>query len=130
VLLARWARYLDKRHREVAEDHRRIEADRLALEEASRGSAKAEALANESEGAARQEAPQPEYVPTAFQERLLRAVKEKALTASNLERKLRVGRRQLYRDGINPLKRVGRLANNRRLGGYYDPTSPPSPRKN
>jgi hypothetical protein len=34
VLLARWARYLDKRHREVDADHRRIEPARLALEEA------------------------------------------------------------------------------------------------
>jgi hypothetical protein len=67
----------------------------------------------------------PPFYPTPFQERLLRAVRGKALTAKRLEDILRVDRKQLYCGGINPLKAVGRIENNRRLGGYYDPTAPP-----
>ena len=49
----------------------------------------------------------------------------KKLSSTYLEAILRVDHKQLYRDGINPLKAVGRIENNRRLGGYYDPTAPP-----
>jgi hypothetical protein len=52
-------------------------------------------------------------------------VRRKALKADRLEAILRVDRRQLYRDVIKPLMAVGRLKNDRRLGGYYDPTAPP-----
>jgi hypothetical protein len=67
----------------------------------------------------------PPYSPTGFQKRLLRAVHEEAHTADQLEGALGVSRKQLYRDGIKPLRAVGRLKNDRRQGGYYDPTAPP-----
>jgi hypothetical protein len=67
----------------------------------------------------------PPFSPTGFQERLLRALSGKALTADLLEKALLVDRKQLYRDGIKPLRDAGRIKNNRRLGGYYDPTAPP-----
>jgi hypothetical protein len=62
---------------------------------------------------------------TKFQERLLLAVREKPLTANNLEKRLKVDRKRMYKDGINPLKALDRLANSRSLGGYYDTLHPP-----
>jgi hypothetical protein len=67
----------------------------------------------------------PPFCPTGFQERLLRALSGKALTADRLQAVLRVDRKQLYRDGIDKLRAVGRIENDRGLGGYYDPTAPP-----
>jgi hypothetical protein len=67
----------------------------------------------------------PPFSPTRLQERLLLAVRGKALKASRLEKVLHVDHSQLYRDGINPLKAAGRIENDRRLGGYYDPMAPP-----
>jgi hypothetical protein len=67
----------------------------------------------------------PPFYPTRLQERALLAVRGKALKGSRLEKVLHVDHSQLYRDVINPLKAVGRLKNDRRLGGYYDPTAPP-----
>jgi len=62
---------------------------------------------------------------TRLQERILREVREKALKGDNLEQRLKVDRKRLYRDGITPLKKMGLLENDRSLGGYYDPLYPP-----
>jgi hypothetical protein len=67
------------------------------------------------------------YVPTRFQKRLLKELNGKALTADNLQARLNKDRKQLYRDGINPLRDEGLIENDRRLGGYYRPDSPPKP---
>jgi hypothetical protein len=67
----------------------------------------------------------PPFIPTRRQERALREVRGEALTAEGLQDILHMDRGQLYRDVINPLKAAGRLVNDRRLGGYYDPTAPP-----
>jgi hypothetical protein len=65
------------------------------------------------------------FFPTQFQERILRALDKKALTADLLQTRLNVDRKQLYRDGLRQLKAVGRVRNNRRVGGYYRPDAPP-----
>jgi hypothetical protein len=67
----------------------------------------------------------PPFRPTGRQEQLLLAVRGKALKATRLEKVLHVDHKQLYRDVINPLMAAGRLKNDRRLGGYYDPMAPP-----
>jgi hypothetical protein len=67
----------------------------------------------------------PPFIPTRHQERALCEVRREALTADRLQDILDMDRAQMFRDVINPLKAAGRLANNRRLGGYYDPTAPP-----
>jgi hypothetical protein len=66
------------------------------------------------------------FILTAFQERLLNTLEGKAMTADNLESALKVDRKQLYRDGINPLRKHGLVDNNRRVGGYYRPNAPPA----
>jgi hypothetical protein len=65
------------------------------------------------------------FIPTQFQERLLRTLTLKALTADLLQTRLRADRKQLYRDGLRPLMASGLVKNNRRVGGYYRPDSPP-----
>jgi hypothetical protein len=75
-----------------------------------------------------QSAPTPrliEFIPTAFQERVLNALDKKALTKRALERVLGVDSKQLQRDGLTPLMRAGKIRNNRNAGGYYRPDAPP-----
>jgi hypothetical protein len=62
---------------------------------------------------------------TTTEERVLKALDGKALTADGLQRALGMDRKQLYRDGINPLKGRGYIANDRNYGGYYRPDAPP-----
>jgi hypothetical protein len=65
------------------------------------------------------------FIPTAFQQRILEALKEKVLTADSLQSKLNVDRKRLFRDGLNKLKEQGKIINDRAAGGYYRPDSPP-----
>ncbi len=65
------------------------------------------------------------FIPTQFQERILRVLDAKALTARGLAAALRCDMKQLYRSGLNELKREGKVLNNRRVGGYYRPDAPP-----
>jgi hypothetical protein len=65
------------------------------------------------------------FIPTKFQQCLLKELEGKALRGSELERKLRCDRKRLYRDGIDPLREEGRVANHRRVG-YYRPDHPPA----
>jgi predicted transcriptional regulator len=62
---------------------------------------------------------------TELQERILKALEEKALTLDALAEQLQVERSQLYRDGIKELKEHGRIKNHRRIGGYYRRDRPP-----
>lgn len=62
---------------------------------------------------------------TELQAKIWDILEGKALTADALEGKLEIDRKQLYRDGINPLKGSGRIKNDRKLGGYYRPDAPP-----
>jgi hypothetical protein len=66
------------------------------------------------------------FVPSPFQEDILRALRGKAHTADRLQTKLNVNRKQLYRDGLNPLKEAGLvISGGKRVGGYYRPDAPP-----
>jgi hypothetical protein len=65
------------------------------------------------------------FIPSAFQERILKALQGKALTADNLQTKLDVDRKALYRDGLSELKKHGKIMNNRRVGGYFRADAPP-----
>jgi hypothetical protein len=62
---------------------------------------------------------------TVLEERVLREVRRRALTADSLQRRLRVDRKRLFKDGIHPLNGKGLLINDRKRGGYFDPTHPP-----
>jgi hypothetical protein len=64
------------------------------------------------------------FVPTAFQLRILQALERKNLTADELEGKVDSDRKRLFRDGLNPLKKAGKIANRRSIG-YFRPDSPP-----
>jgi hypothetical protein len=64
------------------------------------------------------------FIPTAFQERLLKLLKYNSLTADKLEGKLCIDRKNLYKRGINPLKERGLIVPNRRFG-YFRPDFPP-----
>lgn len=66
------------------------------------------------------------FIPSAFQDRILRLLSGKAMTADLLQSKLSTDRKTLYKRGINELMTHGLIANNRRVGGYYRPNSPPS----
>jgi hypothetical protein len=65
------------------------------------------------------------FHPTAFQQRILSALTGKALTADNLQNRLDVDRKRLYREGLNELMENGLVANSRRIGGYFRPDAPP-----
>jgi hypothetical protein len=68
---------------------------------------------------------QPPFVPSWFQRRVLDALNGKVMTADKLQSHLHCDRRNLYRDGLDPLKKAGLLLNDRRVGGYYRPDTPP-----
>jgi hypothetical protein len=61
----------------------------------------------------------PPFIPSELHERILAALDQKALTLDALAAKLKVERSALYRDGIKELRQRGRIANHRRVGGYY-----------
>jgi hypothetical protein len=65
------------------------------------------------------------FIPTELQEAILQALDGKALTLDALVAKLAVDRSNLNRSGVKELKARGRIANNRRVGGYYRPDAPP-----
>jgi DeoR/GlpR family transcriptional regulator of sugar metabolism len=65
------------------------------------------------------------FIPTELQERILEALKQKALTLDALAQKLKTERSTLHRDGIKELMIEEKIANNRRVGGYYRPDAPP-----
>jgi hypothetical protein len=62
---------------------------------------------------------------TGLQNRVLAAVAGKGLTLDALAEAVKKDRKQLHRDALRQLMTMGRLRNDRRLGGYYDPTAPP-----
>jgi hypothetical protein len=65
------------------------------------------------------------FIPSAFQRRILDALKGKALTADKLQAELGCHREDLYARGLRELKAMGLVLNNRRAGGYYRPDFPP-----
>jgi hypothetical protein len=65
------------------------------------------------------------YIPSPFQNRILRLLSGKAMTADTLQSKLGVDRKALYRDGLRELKENSFVLNSRRVGGYYRPDAPP-----
>jgi hypothetical protein len=66
---------------------------------------------------------------TGFQKRILEQLEGRALTATNLQRRLQVDRKRLYYQGLIPLSRLGLVKNDRTIGGYYRPDAPPLPKK-
>jgi hypothetical protein len=67
--------------------------------------------------------------PSGFQKMILEELKGRALTADNLEVRLRTNRKRLYKDGLHFLLDAGLVANDRQIGGYYRPDSPPNSSK-
>jgi biotin operon repressor len=65
------------------------------------------------------------FIPTELQRRILQKLDGKVLTLDALAQKLETDRSRVHRDGIKELKDRGFVKNNRRLGGYYRPDSPP-----
>jgi hypothetical protein len=65
---------------------------------------------------------------TKLQKRVLAAVDGKGLTLDGLAEAVKKDRKQLHRDAIKVLMVQGLLLNDRRMGGYYDPTAPPQGR--
>ena len=65
------------------------------------------------------------WLPSAFQRRILDALKGVALTGEELMAKLNVGKNWLYDGGLRELKEKGLVRNSRRAGGYYRPDAPP-----
>ena len=66
---------------------------------------------------------------TGFQKRILEQLEGRALTATNLQRRLQVDRKRLYYQGLIPLSRLALVKNDRTIGGYYRPDAPPLPKK-
>jgi hypothetical protein len=65
---------------------------------------------------------------TEIQRRVMDALDGRAMTGDALAAELRVDRSRLIRDHLRPLQAVGRVANDRKVGGYYRPDAPPAPR--
>ena len=69
------------------------------------------------------------FIPTLLQEQILKTLDGKAMTADALESALKLDRRRLYygnnKNGLTDLQQRGLIANNRKVGGYYRPDSPP-----
>jgi hypothetical protein len=65
------------------------------------------------------------YVPTAFQDRILKLLTGKAMKLDRLQQALVTDRKRLFYDGLKPLMDNGLVRNNRRAGGYYRPDAPP-----
>jgi len=65
------------------------------------------------------------FIPTSLQERILSALEQKALTLDALALKLKEDRSRVHRDGLKELQLRNLVKNNRRVGGYYRPDSPP-----
>jgi hypothetical protein len=74
-------------------------------------------------------APPEPFVPSPFQERILKQLDGKALSARLLIAKLGTDSKALYRSGgrggLHELMDHGLVRNNRRVGGYYRPDRPP-----
>jgi hypothetical protein len=66
-----------------------------------------------------------DFIPSAFQMRILKALDAKALTADNLQARLSCDRKTLYARGLRELMQHDVVRNNRRIGGYYLPNRPP-----
>ncbi len=71
--------------------------------------------------------PLPEFIPTEFQQELLRALKGKALRTDALAAKLDCPSSRLFKHpgGLPELQEHGLVAHNKRLG-YYRPDAPPA----
>jgi len=74
-------------------------------------------------------------VLTELQRDILRMIDGLALTASELEKELNVSRSSLYgrpdgSGGLKELTELGYVVNDRMVGGYYRPDSPPRPESN
>jgi hypothetical protein len=65
------------------------------------------------------------FIPSELQERILEALDKKALTLDALAEQLDIERSALHRDGIKELMAENRIANHRRVGGYYRLDAPP-----
>src|SRR5438045_3711678 len=63
---------------------------------------------------------------TAFMRRILEALDGRALTASNLQKRLNIYRDYLYKRGLHPLMDNGLVKTNRRVGGYFRPDATPA----
>ncbi|WP_145238582.1 helix-turn-helix domain-containing protein [Urbifossiella limnaea] len=63
---------------------------------------------------------------TEKQREILRALDAKALTLDELATRLDCDKSRLHRDHLTPLKKLGRVANDRKVGGYYRPDAPPT----
>ena len=69
------------------------------------------------------------FIPTPFQERVLKALDKKMRTASQLQADLGgIHRQDLYDRGITPLMKAGRILNLKRPGGGYFRKDAPPPK--
>jgi len=70
-----------------------------------------------------------EWIPTEVQRDILNALVGVAMTADALEGALEISRSTLYgkkrKGGLTELKELGKIANDRKVGGYFRPDSPP-----
>jgi hypothetical protein len=65
------------------------------------------------------------FIPTPFHERILNALKGRALTFAALMKRLGVDSKALWDRGIKPLRAAGLVDNERRVGGYFRHDAPP-----
>jgi len=63
---------------------------------------------------------------TEKQREILKALDAKAMTLDELATQLDCDKSRLHRDHLKPLKKLGRVINDRKVGGYYRPDAPPT----